>query len=361
MGYHTRNTVWKGGYYMKGSSILSCSNLTIGYGGQKSGAREISKNLNLQLNRGELVSLVGPNGAGKSTLIRTLTGIQPPLSGEVRLCDIPIGEISEQDRARMLSVVLTTPVQTGYLTAFDVVALGRFPYTNWAGRLTESDRQIVISSLSSVGASELTYRFIHEMSDGERQKVMIARALAQEPELMVLDEPTAFLDLTHKIETMRILRLVAQKTRKSILLSTHDLNLAIRCSDQLWILNKQGDLVSGTPEDLVLSGIFGSAFEIDGVHFDPTRGEFTIPIDKKGTFSLQASESVERIWTLYALERIGLVPEDEEQADISITLNYDAQQPVWSLSHSTGNQQCGSICELVEGISATLTTEGGLH
>ncbi|GAB6285688.1 MAG: ABC transporter ATP-binding protein [Methanoregula sp.] len=338
---------------MNAISILTCENLTIGYRNQKTVIKEVSKDLNLNLIRGELVCLIGPNGSGKSTLIRTLAGIQPPLHGDVWLRDKKIDDLSSEERAKSFSVVLTTPVQVGYLTAFDIVALGRFPYTNWAGRLTEPDKNIVISALASVGAHDLAQRFIHELSDGERQKVMIARALAQEPELMVLDEPTAYLDLPHKIETMRILKRVAQKNKKSILLSTHDLNLAIRCADQLWIMDRNGTMISGTPEDLVLSGIFGSAFEIDGVSFDAVRGEFTIPVEKRGTFTLIAPESVERIWTSYALERIGYVPADGTVSDIIVTIHKDGQKPVWNLSHPGGEQTCESIRSLVESISIT--------
>ena len=344
---------------MSTASILTCTNLTIGYRNQKVIVKEVSKNLNLHLKRGELVCLIGPNGSGKSTLIRTLAGIQPPLSGEVWLCGKRIGDLSSEEKAKTLSVVLTTPVQAGYLTAFDIVALGRFPYTNWAGRLTELDKSIVMSALASVGAGDLTYCFIHELSDGERQKVMIARALAQEPELMVLDEPTAFLDLPHKIETMRILKKVAQKTEKSILLSIHDLNLAIRCADQLWIIDRNGTMISGIPEDLVLSGIFGSAFEIDGVSFDPVRGEFTIPVEQRGTFSLVAPESIERIWTLYALERIGFMPVGRSVADIEVIVQKDGEKPVWQLCNSEGKRECENIQELVECISAC--NEGGSH
>lgn len=345
---------------MSTATLLHCNDLTIGYRNKKAVVKVVSKDLNLHLRRGELVCLIGPNGSGKSTLIRTLTGIQPPLSGEVFLCNRRIGEFRPDEKARTLSVVLTSQVQAGYLTAFDIVALGRFPYTNWAGNLAESDRNIVLSALASVGAADLTGRFIHEMSDGERQKVMIARALAQDPEMMVLDEPTAFLDLPHKIETMRILRLVAQKTKKSILLSTHDLNLAIRCADQLWIIDRNGSMISGIPEDLVLSGIFGSAFEIDGVHFDAVRGEFTIPVEKRGTFMLAAPESVEKIWTTYALERIGFVPTEGSGADITVIVQKTGEKTRWLFCHSGTVQECESICMLVESISS-LHRGGGDH
>lgn len=343
---------------MSDTTILVCDNLSIGYRNQKEVVKVVSSGLNLHLRRGELVCLVGPNGSGKSTLIRTLTGIQPALCGNVFLCNRKIDEFSPREKARALSVVLTTQVQAGYLTAFDIVALGRFPYTNWAGRLSEADRRIVLSALESVGAGNLGDRFIHEMSDGERQKVMIARALAQEPQMLFLDEPTAFLDLPHKIEIMRILRRVAQETKKSILLSTHDLNLAIRCADQLWIIDRLGNIVSGTPEDLVLSGIFGSAFEIEGVAFDVFRGEFSIPVEKRGYFSLSAPESVERIWTAYALERIGLVSACNGEPGISVKVHRAGESPVWTISCNGEEKTCESIGDLVDAVSAILFRDG---
>lgn len=338
---------------MSDAAILTCTGLTIGYRNQKAIIKEVAKDLDLHLMRGEMVCLIGPNGSGKSTLIRTLTGIQPPLSGDVLLSDRRISDFSPEEKAKTLSVVLTSQVQAGYLTAFDIVALGRFPYTNWAGKLTEKDNEIVLTALASVGARDLAGRFIHEMSDGERQKVMIARALAQEPELMVLDEPTAFLDLPHKIETMRILRLVARKTKKSILLSTHDLNLAIRCADQLWIIDSGGNMITGTPEDLVISGTFGSAFEIEGVRFDAIRGEFSIPVEKQGTFSLAGPDSVERIWTLYAMERIGFIPAEGARADVIVTLRMDGDIPRWQYSCTRGEGVCGNLRELIGCISGS--------
>jgi iron complex transport system ATP-binding protein len=278
--------------------------------------------------------------------------------GEIWLAGKNINELSSEEKAKRMSVVLTTPVTTGYMTAFDIVALGRFPYTNWAGRLTPADRQVVMTALATVGAANVSHQYIHEMSDGERQKVMIARALAQEPELMVLDEPTAFLDLPHKIETMRILRHIAQKTGKSILLSTHDLNLAIRCADQLWIMNRSGSMITGTPEDLVISGIFGSAFEIDGVYFDPYRGEFSIPVAKRGTFHIIGSDPMYRLWTVYALERIGYVQANGADPDFVIRIHKSQNEAIWQILHQNDHATCCNIQQLVEKIS-TLQVSGG--
>jgi iron complex transport system ATP-binding protein len=340
---------------MSTSLVLTCRNLSIGYPNQKTGRKEISRDLNLRLDRGELVCLIGPNGSGKSTLIRTLAGLQPPLTGDVLLLGKNILDHTSEEKAKTVGVVLTTPIEAGYLTAFDIVALGRFPYTNWAGSLTEADQKIILSAINSVGAQDLTHRFLHEMSDGERQKVMIARAIAQEPELMVLDEPTAFLDLPHKIETMRILREVARNTNKSVLLSTHDLNLAIRCADRLWIIDRHGNLISGIPEDLVISGIFGSAFDIGGVEFDPIRGEFTIPSEKKGTFVLEAPESVEKIWTYYALERIGYLPSKTGIFDISVAIRQIGGKPVWELHRGSNPMECTSLASLITAINSPFT------
>jgi len=329
--------------------LLSCSDLTIGYSSKKGGEKRVSENLNINLKKGKLISLIGPNGSGKSTLIRTLTGLQPSITGEVHINNKNIRALSPEERAKTLSVVLTTPVQAGNLTAYDIVALGRYPYTNWAGTLTESDEKVVMEALKSAGAENLTFRFIHELSDGERQKVMIARAIAQDPDMMVLDEPTAFLDLPHKIEIMRVLKEVAHNYGRTILLSTHDLNLAIKCSDRLWIISSNGDFNSGTPEDLILSGDLESAFNLGGVLFDRTKGDFTIPVKTIGDVYLKGEHSNEYIWTLNALQRLGVKLLKESETTRSITIDNSGEKPKWLFNpdKDSGYISCDSIEDLV--------------
>lgn len=334
---------------MNSSEILSCRDLTIGYSSKKGGEKKVSEDLNLKLNKGEIISLIGPNGSGKSTLIRTLTGIQPPLKGEVYIKGRDIRTFSPEEKAKTLSVVLTTPVQAGNLTAFDIVALGRYPYTNWAGTLTDDDEKIVLDALGSTGAKNLAYRFIHELSDGERQKVMIARAVAQDPDLMVLDEPTAFLDFPHKIETMRVLKEVAHHSGRTILLSTHDLNLAIRCSDRLLIMKNNGDFKSGTPEDLILSGDLESAFNLGGVLFDRKKGDFTIPVKNRGEVFLKGEHSIEYIWTVNALERLGVKITGESENSCNIFIDRTGENTKWIFNQNkkSGQVSCENIEELV--------------
>jgi iron complex transport system ATP-binding protein len=232
--------------------------VSTGYPGGRGQSRVVTKGIHTSLRTGELTCLLGPNGAGKSTLMRTIVGMQSPLAGTVLLGGRNVQTISAKDLARVVSVVLTDRVGAGMLSAYALVALGRHPHTKWFGGLTEGDHAVIRRSLEMTGAGELANRLVTELSDGERQKVMVARALAQEPQIMVLDEITAFLDLPRRVEIMGMLRTLAHETGRAMLLSTHDLDLALRASDRIWLLPKSGALAVGAPEDLVLSGALRS-------------------------------------------------------------------------------------------------------
>ena len=223
--------------------ILKIENLSIGYQ-QGRENKIVAQDINVSLHGGELVCLLGPNGAGKSTLMRTISGSQSPLAGQVLLEGAVVHDLQARQLAKKLSLVLTERVQAGMLTAYEVVALGRYPHTNWAGKLTNKDHEIIQWSIEMAGANELADRVLSELSDGERQKIMVARALAQEPEVMILDEVTAFLDLPRRVEIMQLLRKLAHETNKAILLSTHDMDLALRSADRLWLLPKGGGATS---------------------------------------------------------------------------------------------------------------------
>ncbi len=281
--------------------ILTTHDLTIGY---TRPTRIVAADVNVSLSGGELVCLIGPNGAGKSTLLRTLAGMQPALNGQVRLMDDDIGGLKPQELARRLSIVLTERVSVGMLPVYELVALGRYPYTDWSGKLTLEDEAVVFRAIEAVGAGELARRQVGELSDGERQKVMIARALAQEPGLMLLDEPTAFLDLPRRVEIMRMLRELARSTGRAILLSTHDLDLALRTADRIWLMPMRGSVQVGAPEDLVLSGAFEAAFHSEGVEFDRRIGSFRVSANGVGQVTL-VGEGVHALWTRRALEREG--------------------------------------------------------
>lgn len=301
-------------------SNLSVGDLTIGYQVTPLDKKVVASGINLSLPKGELVCLLGPNGAGKSTLMRTLSGMQNPLQGTVTLDGLNIHQIPSRTLATKLSVVLTERVEGGLLTAYEVVSLGRYPYTNWSGTLSERDHEVIQQSIKLVGGEELASRALTELSDGERQKIMMARALAQEPQVMILDEVTAFLDLPRRVEFMRLLRKMAHETNRAILLSTHDLDLALRSADKIWLLPKGGTLVEGAPEDLVLNGEFQKAFASEGIQFDSATGSFNIHTSLTPLVFLSGNSDA-RTWTLRSLERIGIACCDrEEESTFTVTV-----------------------------------------
>jgi len=251
--------------------ILSVQNLTIGYKISSRVQKPIVERIYSTMVEGELICLIGPNGAGKSTLIRTLAGMQAPLSGAVFLGEVNLHKISAKELAKQLSVVLTDHIGVGNLTVYELVALGRHPFTDWTGRLTEADRVSIWWAIEATGLENFVPRFVSELSDGERQRVMIARALAQEPNIMILDEPTAFLDLSRRVEIMGLLRNLSHRTKCSILVSTHDFDVALRTADKIWLLSSKGGFTTGIPEQLALDGAFESMFESDDIKFDNTR------------------------------------------------------------------------------------------
>ncbi len=293
--------------------ILQTEDLSIGYQRPRGEAFTVARGISVSLRAGECVCLVGPNGAGKSTLLKTLAGMLKPLSGRVLAGGDDVHGLRPLELARRLSVVLTDRVQAGTLTAYALVALGRYPYTGWTGRLTAHDEERVRTAMSAVGAAELASRSVLELSDGERQKVMIARALAQDPSLMILDEPTAFLDLPRRVEVLRLLRNLAHRKSRAVLLSTHDLDLALRTADTIWVLARGGGLSCGVPEDLVLDGAFETAFQSEGVVFDRETGSFRVSGEALATVAVNGHGAVRR-WTVRGLERAGLRAVSGEEA-----------------------------------------------
>jgi iron complex transport system ATP-binding protein len=325
-------------------ALLSFQALSIGYPSARKGALEVAAGLKAAVFPGELVCLIGPNGAGKSTLLRTLGGLQPALSGEITVNGASLTALGPRELARSLSVVLTEPVQAGLLSAAALVALGRYAHTGWLGRLGAEDRAVVARSLQAVGAERLAGRPVAELSDGERQKVMIARALAQEPDLVVLDEPTAFLDLPRRVEVMHLLRTLAHRDGKAVLLSSHDLDLALRSADRIWLLDGSGELASGAPEDLVLAGAVAAAFRGRGVTFDTRRGAFVFAPAGGDPVVVEAGEPGREpeagrelenalVWTRRALERAGFRPagaDDGAAVPVRVRVSRRAGGYVWN-------------------------------
>lgn len=284
---------------------IRIQNLSVGYQSRKH-LRAVASDVDAALYPGELVCLLGPNGAGKSTLIRTLSGILEPLAGAVELHGKSLHSYSSHELARHLGLVLTQKVAAGMLQVEKLVALGRYPYTDWSGRLSHEDRKVVSDAIRAVGIEHLAERAFNELSDGEQQKVMIARALAQEPKVLILDEPTAFLDLPHRVELMHILSRLAHEKHCAILMSTHELDLALQRADRLWLLPAGGPMIEGAPEDLVLEGALAATFAgiSDKVQFDVASGSFRAHLLPQGIVGIKG-RGVAREWTERALERAG--------------------------------------------------------
>lgn len=332
--------------------LLQLHDLSAGYFQRGKAVHTVVESFSASIEPGSLICLIGPNGAGKSTLLRTITGMQKPLSGKAMLRGHDIHQMSAAERAKRLSIVLTQKIEVGLLTGYELVAMGRHPHTGWLGQLSEHDHRLVQVAIARVGAERLADRIFSTLSDGERQKIMIARALAQEPELLVLDEPTAFLDLPRRVEIMMLLRDLARQTGCAILLSTHDLDLALRCAHHIWLLTYSGDIQTGVPEDLVLSGAFEAAFQSAGVTFDIMSGGFH-PVDTRLGHVVLIGDGVHYVWTKRALERAGFAVAATPQAGLPV-IRIDIRQSQWQLTNQGESATCHSIGDAVTTLASML-------
>lgn len=251
---------------MNDRETIRLDNLSIGYRNGKN-TRTVTSGINASLNSGCLTCLLGANGIGKSTLLRTLSGFQPKLSGKIIIRSREIEDYSKKELSRLIGVVLTSKPDVRNMSVAELVGLGRSPYTGFWGNLSEEDNAIVSQSISMVGIEKLSDRTIHTLSDGERQKVMIAKALAQETPVIFLDEPTAFLDFPSKVEMMQLLKQLTRDTGKTIFLSTHDMSLALQIADCIWLMHNN-ELSIGSPRELAEKEALANFIERDGIIFD---------------------------------------------------------------------------------------------
>jgi len=298
-------------------SILTTHHLSIGY--SKKGKTDIIQSeLNVQLRAGELVCLIGPNGSGKSTLLRTLTGLQKPLSGTTLIDGKAIAKLKQHEKALMLALVLTERVDIENTTVYNLVSLGRHPHSNWWGNITMEEDAIICESIEMVHLGHKMHQNINELSDGERQRAMIAKALAQDTPIIMLDEPTAHLDLPNRVEIMLLLHRLAHKTQKAILLSTHELDLALQAADRIWLISSEYGIESGVPEDLVFNGSFNRVFQSNSFFFNAANGNFSMnyPMTNKVWVS---GDKTRMYWTLRALARAGYVVVQDAEVRILTT------------------------------------------
>jgi iron complex transport system ATP-binding protein len=324
--------------------ILDIKNASIGYR-RNSGDTVLLKDLSLSFGEGELTGLIGRNGSGKSTLLRTAARLLDPLSGNIYLENRDIREIEPGELATIMAFVSSGPGNTGIMTVRELVSLGRFPYTNWVGRLTGNDREIVDESLNLVNIEHLGDRKLYEVSDGERQKAMIARTLAQRTRIIILDEPTAFLDLPSKYE---IISLLHELTRKgiSVIYSTHDLNIALRFSDKVWLIKGQ-TIGEGAPEDFIIDGSFSVIFGSERIIQNPLTGDFDLNVTTVGSIRLICDDPVIYHWTKLALLRSGFELTENESCPTRIAAERKGDKIIWNFQRFNENLFFDSIYDLL--------------
>lgn len=280
--------------------LLSTAALDLGY----HPAAVLARDLNLRFTAGELVCLAGPNGSGKSTLLRTLAGLLDPLAGQVQLGGGPLLRLGANERARRLAVVFSRFPSGTHLNGYEYVALGRSPYTGWLDRLSATDTAKIDEALRLADATHLAHLPVDDLSDGERQRLSVARALAQEAQVLLLDEPTAFLDLPHRVNLYRMLRTLARSRELCVIMSSHELDLALRFADRMVLLDGKGQVDVGIPEALALGGAIAKAFATPEVRFDLESGSFVMN-DTVCSPICCMGDSLEAQWTRRALHRMG--------------------------------------------------------
>ncbi|MFT5337697.1 MAG: iron complex transport system ATP-binding protein [Luteibaculaceae bacterium] len=319
--------------------VITLSDLNLGYN-----KRVVLKNINAELHQGELLGLLGENGKGKSTLLHTIVGLKKAFSGTIQIQGKNLSEFKSGELAKAISVVLSNKVSTNQFSVEELVSLGRIPFTNWSGALSAADLEKVKWAMDQVEISHLAEKRMEEISDGERQRTMIAKALAQDTPIILLDEPTAHLDLNNRVALLNLLRKLAKTTGKSILFSTHELELAIQLSDRLWIIDKNGTLHQGFPEDLALNGTFNTIFDSKNIQFDKNSGSFKVDTDYLSGIKI-ISPNPQLFWLENALRKIGF--HQDSKANISIEF---IENKGFSLQDRTGEQCFETVQTLITGL-----------
>lgn len=324
------------------SIIVETSGLTIGYRLRRKRI-EVLHNLNVQAGKGELVALIGRNGTGKSTLLRTLVGLQPSLGGTIKLQGMELNTIRPSMLPKIVSFTSTEPMAVHNIKVIDVVALGRFPLTNWIGTLTPEDEEAVNKAFEDTELKHLAGRSIDNISDGERQRTLIARSLAQDTGLLVMDEPTAFLDLPSRYSIVSLLRKLTRELGKCVIYSTHDLDTAINEADRVWLMTSDG-VAEGAPEDLILNGAVARAFESPMLSFSSSEGTFSYIRGRQTAVALEGRGLPARL-TEKALGRCGFMI--DPAAPLTVSVKGSSGRNEWVVTGGNSEKSFSSIYELL--------------
>lgn len=331
---------------MESQPVLSARHLAIGYVHGKHRTTVVHGDLSFDFHTGELICLLGPNGAGKSTLLRTLSAFQPSLGGELLLEGRPLADWTEREKSRKIGVVLTDKTQAGGLTVYELVALGRQPHTGFWGRLSAVDHERIREAVRAVGIGHKANAYVAELSDGERQKAMIAKALVQECPLILLDEPTAFLDVVSRIEVMTLLHTIAQEQHKTILLSTHDVEQALLSADRLCLLSPEFGLQCGLTEDMIFNGSLDRLFKREHICFDHTHGIYSATVKGRRRAAVLSPDPALEHWTVNLLGKYGYECLDvAETGDGVVRVRVSAPDRIL-FRHGGKEQECASFEEL---------------
>jgi len=329
---------------LKENYIVKILDLSVGYG---RGGNEIRllNGISIDIHKGILAAIIGRNGTGKSTLLRTMCGLQRPLSGTIMIHDLPINSLSLPARARKVSFVSTEPVHVSHMRITDLVALGRIPHTGWFGRMSAEDMIIISDAIAATGLTEKQESFIDEISDGERQRAMIARALSQDTDIIFLDEPTAFLDVINRYDIFHLLHKLTREKDKTIIFSTHDLQLALSEADRILLLDKK-QMVHGAPEDLLLSDELSVLFNREHLEFNRDNASLALKKELTDEISLLGDASPALSFTIKALERIGFKVSPQTGNLPSVTVKETKKGRSWILQKKSGTIELYSIYDL---------------
>jgi iron complex transport system ATP-binding protein len=300
------------------SVLLHTKDLAIGYVDKKQ-EKILQKGISVSLAAGQIVSLIGQNGVGKTTFIKSLSGLLEHLGGEIYYRDKRLDKIGRNEMATLLSIVLTEKPGNLNLTVGELIALGRHPYSSWLGVLSQEDKDAVGAAIDRTRINYIVDKKIYQLSDGQLQKVMIARALAQETPLIFLDEPTAHLDLHNKIEIMMLLREIAA-SGKGVLISTHDLQLSTQLSDELWLFNFNQPVITGIPEGLILDGSLAETLYLSDEEYDMMHG--TIELPRTSQRIAVKGEGRRKFWTERALKRIGYTVDEQSRTTVEVDIDH---------------------------------------
>ncbi len=341
--------------------MLSLQNIKIGYSSshrfKQNEPMAVFSDINLNANSRQSIALIGENGIGKSTLLRTIANLQNAISGKILINNKLISDYKQHELAKIISYVSTNNTNLPNLTVSELISLGRFPHTNWIGNLKEDDKQIISNALETTEIQHLADKSVNQISDGEKQRVMIARALAQNTSIIILDEPTAFLDLANKHHLSYIINKLSKEENKLVIFSTHDLNIAIKYADTIWLMLPD-KIIIGTPEDLILKKQFSLIFKNKNIKFDDFNADFNF--DKKIINQVQLiietnhdsilNKEIElyEYWTKKALERIGY--EIKQNTKISVILKIEDNKIVWQTNQNNKTKKHKTISELLSAL-----------